>query len=61
MIGDYKSKAIAAPSLSKVATVALLVTAVKAHDHDASHIPEGETVSLEPLVRLTGLEIWTSG
>jgi hypothetical protein len=56
MVSDYRLKAIAAPSLSKVATIALLVTAVQAHDHDASHIPEGETVSLEPLVRFTGLK-----
>jgi hypothetical protein len=61
MVGEYKSKAIAAPSLSKVATIALLVTAVQAHDHDTSHIPEGETVSLEPLVCFTGLEFWISG
>ncbi|WKT41796.1 protein of unknown function DUF2427 [Fusarium oxysporum f. sp. vasinfectum] len=58
MVSDYRLEAIAAPSLSKVATIALLVTAVQAHDHDASHIPEGETVSLEPLDTVLWIHIF---
>jgi hypothetical protein len=27
-----------------------------AHEHDTSHIPEGETVSLEPMVSVSNIE-----
>jgi hypothetical protein len=52
MPGTYRAKALAAPSLSSIAIIALLAPVTQAHEHDTSHIPEGETVSLEPLVRL---------
>lgn len=53
MIAGYKPKAITAPWLFNIATLALLVPTARAHEHDPSRIPNGETVSLEPLVRFT--------
>jgi hypothetical protein len=61
MIDGYKSKAIAASWLFNIATLALLVPTAQAHDHDTTRIPNGETVSLEPLVRYTVEIVRTSG
>lgn len=51
MVVTYKTKAFAAPSLFSIAIIALLAPVTQAHEHDTSKIPEGESVSLEPLVR----------
>jgi hypothetical protein len=57
MIGTYRTKALAAPSLSSIAIVALLAPVTQAHEHDTSQIPEGETISLEPLDTILWIHI----
>lgn len=59
MIGTYKARALMAPSLFIIATIALFTPVTQAHEHDTSHIPDGETVSLEPLVRFVADRIWS--
>lgn len=46
------ARALSTPSLSLVLVIATLGTVTHAHEHDTSHIPEGQTVSVEPLVCL---------
>jgi hypothetical protein len=59
MIGTYKTKALAVPSLFNIAIIALLAPVTQAHEHDTSKIPEGESVSLEPLVRFEVAKTWS--
>ncbi|CAG7565252.1 unnamed protein product [Fusarium equiseti] len=57
MIGTHKAKAVV-PSLFSIATIALLAPVTQAHEHDTTQIPEGETVSLEPLDTVLWIHIF---
>jgi hypothetical protein len=58
MVGTHNAKALAVPSLFSIATIAILAPVAQAHEHDTTQIPEGETVSLEPLVCFVTNRTW---
>ncbi|KAF5006998.1 hypothetical protein FDECE_6646 [Fusarium decemcellulare] len=58
MAAGCRSSAFAAPWTLAGFSIALFTTVAQAHDHDTSHIPEGETVSLEPLDTVLWIHIF---
>lgn len=56
---EYRARAFAVPSFSAIVAFSFFGTMAEAHDHDAGHIPEGQTVSLKPLDTILWIHIFT--